>query len=428
MDKHKKQNILSNCNMVPLLALDQAVLGGHIGFDELEQHGLTVDKLKELQLLEDSRNGKIALPPPLPGLPKINRDLSSLFKTAGQAHPIETDESVLEKILNNDISADEIKKHISERKITFEHLENGGIEKRVVQALKFYSSASAITIFKKIEDLPPMESGRTDLYMVGMPFSGKSTILASLIKHANKQGILLHDSYNPEGNKYLETLKRNLDYGVLPIRTEKTSYNYIATSFKDPKGTTHPFNIVEVPGENYVKIFNQGFDNSEIPHFINYIKSSNKKILVFIIDALSHDKRFEDEQFFSALDQSIAYTNIISIFKDSKVLENTDAVYFVVNKFDYIKQTRYQYEDRAESELALDYMNQEFLSLIENCKSARDNSRNQFKIKVLPFSIGDIVYDKIVTNIEAKYPQELVRNMLEDSFVVKGGAFWKKFF
>ncbi|MNM67662.1 hypothetical protein D3C81_791980 [compost metagenome] len=226
----------------------------------------------------------------------------------------------------------------------------------------------------------------------------------------------------------METLKRNLDYGVLPIRTDSASYNYIATSFKDQKGTTHPFNIVEVPGENYVKIFNQGFDNSEIPQFINYVKSNNKKILVFIIDALSHDKRFEDEKFFSALDQSIAYTNIISIFKDSRVLDNTDAVYFVVNKFDYIKQTRYRDDDRAESELALDYMNQEFLSLIENCKTARENSRNQFKIKILPFSIGDLVYEKIVTTIEDKYPQELVKNMLEDSFVVKGGAFWKRFF
>ena len=137
---------------------------------------------------------------------------------------------------------------------------------------------------------------------------------------------------------------------------------------------------------------------------------------------------FDDEQFFGALDQSIAYTNIISIFKDSKVLENTDAVYFVVNKFDYIKQTRYLHDERADSELALDYMNQEFLSLIENCKTARENSRNQFKIKILPFSIGEIVYDKIVTAIEDKYPQELVKNMLEDSFVVKGGAFWKRFF
>ncbi|MNK09273.1 hypothetical protein D3C87_272290 [compost metagenome] len=437
MDKHKKQNILSNCNMVPLPALDQAIVGGFITFDELEQHGLTRDKLKELKLLDDSRNGKIVLPPPIPGLPTIDVELPLMPPIPGMpplptmtspSAPIQTSETLLEQIKNNEISADDIKKLIMEKKLTFDYLESIGVEKRVVQALKFYSSASAFTIFKKIEDLPPMESGRTDLYMVGMPFSGKSTILASLIKHSNKQGILMHDSYNPDGNKYLETLKRNLDYGILPIATDKASYNYIATSLKDPKGTTHPFNIVEVPGENYVKIFNQGFENSEIPQFINYVKSNNKKILVFIIDAMSHDKRFDDEQFFGALDQSIAYTNIISIFKDSKVLENTDAVYFVVNKFDYIKQTRYLHEERADSELALDYMNQEFLSLIENCKTARENSRNQFKIKILPFSIGEIVYDKIVTAIEDKYPQELVKNMLEDSFVVKGGAFWKRFF
>ncbi len=441
MNRHKKQHILSNCNSVPLLALDQAIVHGFIAFEELNQHGLTKDKLKELQLLDDSRNGKIVLPPPIPGAPTMDFEvpampaipgmlpMSSMANTTAAATvPVQTTESLLEKIKNNEVSADDIKTLIMDKKLTFDYLEQMGVEKRVVQALKFYSSASGITIFKKIEDLPPMESGRTDLYMVGMPFSGKSTILASLIKHANKQGILMHDSYNTDGNKYLETLKRNLDYGVLPIRTDSASYNYIATSLKDTAGTTHPFNIVEVPGENYVKIFNQGFENSEIPQFIDYVKSNNKKILVFIIDALSHDKRFEDEQFFGALDQSIAYTNIISIFKDAKVLDNTDAVYFVVNKFDYIKQTRYLHDDRAESELALDYMNQEFLSLIENCKTARANSRNQFKIKILPFSIGNLVYEKIVTRIADQYPQELVKNMLEDSFVVKGGAFWKRFF
>jgi len=434
MDKHRKQNILSNCNLVPIKALDQSLVEGHITFDELNQFGLTSEKLDELRLLDDERNGKIVLPPPIPGL-EMETDFYppsipgiSTLPLVDNTNKVHLAESTLERIRNNDITADEIKVLLNSQKISLIDLENLGIERRVVQSLQFYSSASAITIFKKIEDLPAMESGRTDVYMVGMPFSGKSTILASLIKYANHRGVLIHDSYNPDGNRYLETLKRNLDYGILPIRTGEGSYNYIATSLKDPQGTSHPFNIVEVPGENYQKIFNQGFNNSEIPQFINYIRNNNKKLLVFVLDAMSHDKRFEDVKLFNALDQSIAYTNILSIFKDSNVLDNTDAVYFVVNKFDYIKETRYQFDDRPESELAFDYMNQEFLSLLENCKSARDRSRNNFKIKVLPFSVGSLVYEKIVSHVDEKYPEELVKNMLEDSFVVKGGAFWKKIF
>ncbi|MEJ5964220.1 hypothetical protein [Pedobacter immunditicola] len=435
MDKHKKQNILSNCNLVPIASLDQAIIEGYINIDEFDQFGLSANKLHELQLLDDERNGRIVLPPDIPGLDLANDNLLPpnipglpslpILETRSKGKP---EQSVLERIKNNDISADDIKELINDNQISFDDLENLGVEKRVIQSLQFYSSASAITIFKKIEDLPAMESGRTDVFMVGMPFSGKSTILASLIKYANQHGVLMHDSYNPDGNRYLETLKRNLDYGVLPIRTGEGSYNYIATSLKDPQGTSHPFNIVEVPGENYQKIFNQGFDNSELPQFINYIKSRNKKLLVFILDAMSHDKRFEDAKLFNALDQSIAYTNILSIFKDANVLENTDAVYFVVNKFDYIKETRYQFDDRSESDLAFDYMNQEFLSLLENCKSAREQSRNKFKIKVLPFSIGRLVYEKIVRQVDETYPKELVKNMLDDSFVIKGGAFWKKLF
>lgn len=436
MDKHKKQIILANCNMVPVEALDQALTAAHISFDELKQYNLTANKLNELQLLDDQRNGKIVLPPSIPLPPPIG-NLDRANNRVATPPPIphlrneqafQMDENILEKIRDQECSAEDIKNALDDKIISMIDLENIGIDKKLIQSLKFYSSASAITLFKKIEELPTMESGRTDLYMVGMPYSGKSTILASLIKYANQKGILIHDSYNPDGNKYLETLKRNLDYGVLPLRTGVASYNYIATSLKDDNNTGHPFNIVEVPGENYVNIFNQGFENSEIPQFINYIKSANKKILVFVLDALSHDKRFEDERFFSALDQSIAYSNILSIFKDAKVLENTDAVYFVVNKFDYIKNKRFQHDDRPEVDLAFDYMNSEFLGLLENCKSARDKSRNKFKIKVLPFSIGDIVYEKVVSRFAEQYPEELTKNLLEDSFVIKGGAFWKKFF
>jgi len=124
MDKHKKQHILSNCNMVPLPALNQAIVGGFIAFDELEQHGLTRDKLKELQLLDDSRNGKIVLPPPIPGLPTIDVELPLMPSIPGMpplptmtspSAPIQTSETLLEQIKNNEISADDIKKLIGEK-------------------------------------------------------------------------------------------------------------------------------------------------------------------------------------------------------------------------------------------------------------------------------------------------------------------------
>lgn len=55
------------------------------------------------------------------------------------------------------------------------------------------------------------------------------------------------------------------------------TYNYIATSIEDRKGNPHPFNIVEVPGENYKKIHDYGIETEEVKGFVNHIKIITKK-------------------------------------------------------------------------------------------------------------------------------------------------------
>ena len=124
----------------------------------------------------------------------------------------------------------------------------------------------------------------------------------------------------------------------------------------------------------------------------------------------------------------MVYVNILNMFKDHGVLEQTDAIYLVANKFDAIKDSKYLFSDKNDDDLALDFLNEEFLGLINNCKDARENSKNKFQIKVFPFSIGKLLYTEILEDFNIEYSNVLINNLLLDSFIVKGGKFWKKIF
>jgi hypothetical protein len=276
-------------------------------------------------------------------------------------------------------------------------------------------------MFKNIKQLPPMAEGRTDVYFVGVPGSGKSTMLSGLLNMANKEGILMADTYNNDGSVYQAQLISDLNRGVLPNATASGSYNYVALSLKDNNGAKHPFNIVEVPGENYVNMFNNG----DVGEFLNYISNSNKKILIFVIDSLAHDTGYNDAN--SQLDQNLVYVNILNMFKANGVLDRTDAVYLVANKFDAIKDTRYATHNTDDDSLALDFLQNEFKALIENCKDAREDSKNNFKIRVLPFSIGNVSYTSIIDYFNKEYSEIVIQKLIEDSFVIKESKF-KKFF
>ncbi|GGH20415.1 hypothetical protein FAZ19_09885 [Sphingobacterium alkalisoli] len=420
MDRHEKQIILLNCNDIPVEALDQYISNRVFEIKEFESHRLSADKLKELRRLADIRSGVLQDEPTVATL-----SATPALPDKPKATPVAP--TPIEKILNGELSLQEIDFLLKERKLSFEDLETGGVLQKAINSIKYFNTKKGISKFYNITDLAPMEEGRTDVYMVGMAASGKSTMLAGMFKYADDNAVFIPDTYNQEGNTYMGQLKRDLDYGVLPMGTVKGSYNYIATSFKDQKGTKHPFNIVEVPGENYARMFSEGIksETEYIKGFVNYIKNKNKKILVFVIDVIAEIEKFTNPEHFNALDQSIAYNNILAMFRDHRILDRTDAIYFVVNKFDALKKDRYLFDERPDEELALEFLEQNFSSLLAACKDARERARNKFKIKALPFSIGDVVNEKILLEYKGDHAKVLVNNLLEDSFVVSGGAFWK---
>lgn len=402
MDERKKNILLQNCNNLDTNQLIDVVKTGHISIDEFRNAGLDLGKIN--QIVNSF----------------INKEQEQ--RTKEQAQEIaDRKNELIEKVIKRKASANEIKSNIGKGAYTFDDLLNAGINNKTVNSLRHYCSSNRITVIKKIEQLPVMQEGRTDVYFVGLPGTGKSTMLSGILNNANKEGILMPDTYNNDGSVYQTQLISDLNRGVLPNATAEGSYNYIALSLKDDNDFKHPFNVVEVPGELYENMFN----NPNVPQLLNYINNNNKKILIFVIDSLAHDTGYNDSK--NQLDQNLVYVNILNMFKNNGVLEQTDAIYLVANKFDTIKEIRFPNDNRLHEELAYDFLKEEFLALINNCIDAREDSNNKFKIKIVPFSIGNVSYVSIIDVFNTDYANVVIDNLLADSFVVKGGR-WAKMF
>jgi len=395
MTEIEKNQKLQMCNLIPIDSIIKFIEQGSITLDEFITAGLDNSKVEEV----------------LKKFKKVEIEIEEQNK----AEEIKNQKTVhLDKILKGKILADEIKGLINKRAITFDDILDAGLPLKTVNALKYYCSTEKITRSYTIEQLPPMEEGRTDVYFVGLPGSGKSTMIAGLLNVAHKTGVLLPDPYHAAGVNFQTDLIQDLNRGVLPERTDVGSYNYIAASFNDTNDKRHPLNIVDVPGELYEKIQ----DNAEVDKFLRYINNKNKKVLIFVIDSLAH----ENNESISKFDQSVVFPNILQIFNANGVLEQTDAIYLVVNKFDTIKESKYSFDNRPNGDIALEFLNDEFLSLKNNCIAARKDTKNSIKIKVIPFSIGNLSYGSILNTLDRDFAKTILNQITKDSFVISGGA------
>lgn len=395
MTEIQKNNILLNCNTIPTNNILDIIKSGDITIEEFKTAGLSQNIIGELEALEKNR---MAI--------SLKQKEEEELRNQKSVH--------LDRIVRGKIYAEEIKSLINKNAITFDDILDAGVPSKTVNALKYYCSSEKITKTVTVEDLPPMEEGRTDVYFVGLPGSGKSTMIAGLLNVANKTGILLPDPYHAAGVTFSTNLIQDLTRGVLPLATPKGSYNYIAASLSDSNHKRHPLNIVDVPGELYKDIQ----ENAEVDKFLKYINNNNKKILIFVIDSLEHENNISAGSY----DQSVVFPNILQMFNRNGVLEQTDAIYLVVNKFDAIKESKYAFDDRANGDIALDFLNEEFIGLKNNCLDARKNNRNTIKIKVIPFSIGSLSYGSILNSLDRDFAKTILNQITKDSFIVSGGA------
>lgn len=411
MNDIDKKRMLQDCHTFDIVTLLSFINKNEISLEEFIEAGLDNVKIKQIKLEIE----KI----------KIIEEEEEEEKRREKEESLRIEQinlkkqGILQNILTNKISADAIKNEVKNNIITEADIENLEISPRTKKALiNYIDSPSSLSSFS-INELPPMEEGRTDIYCIGLAGTGKTTMLTGLLKSAHEQGKLISDTYaGNQGINFQTTIIQNLNRGFIPPRTKSDSYIYVPVSIQDDKGISHPLNIVDVPGEIFRDI-NQTGGASD---FLKYIKNNNKKIFFIVVDPYLHYNPTKD-----SLDQSLVYPNILQILKSEGIAEHIDAIYLVTNKFDYLKENDYAFDNREDGDIALEYINKNYKSLLTNCRDVRDNSRYNFKIKSLPYSIGKLKWGAILEEFDSKFSETLLEILINDSFVIKGGAgkIWK---
>lgn len=253
------------------------------------------------------------------------------------------------------------------------------------------------------EDFPELPGGRMDLYFIGLASSGKSTLLAGLLHEAHKSGRLKVDGrVNWKGNVYSQDLIENLNQGVVPEPTETGRYIFIESSLCDDNNEVHPLNLIEVPGERW-EIMNTVGRTDELKHLVN----ENQKVMFFVIDVNPNR---------AIVRQSTAFNNLLTVFKENGVLDQTLAVYIIVNKFDLIDDQSRSYPGEPEPCVGLNYFNEHFLSFKNNLIAHRENGNLKFEIILFPYSIGDVWYGKFVSKLNRPHAANILNQMFADTF------------
>ena len=210
MEPIKKKRILQDnalINSFPIEKLDQYVAQGDISIEEFKQYNLELSKVKELERLDVLRKGIVREPEPAavkvaqeasaqPAASSIEDQISDFFNSLGGqlspnpvptkvaqepfvpptsssvTPPSNTKKELIDKVIREEVGIDQIKKELNNNLYTYSDLESAGVPKRIIHAMQYYFQLRPIRSFA-IEDLPPMDKGRTDLFFVGIAGSGK---------------------------------------------------------------------------------------------------------------------------------------------------------------------------------------------------------------------------------------------------------------
>lgn len=191
--------------------------------------------------------------------------------------------------------------------------------------------------------------GRTDVYLFGIPGTGKSCILMGLIGYHG-----MDVSYVRGGGPYAAALQQYLDAG-LTIR--QTPADFVATLEADiPNGNqTHRINLVEMAGEDFA--FKLAGNPDGLVSFADMgegapalLKNSNRKAFFIIVDPTTRMVKFnrivtrtdadgnEYKDLIKArIDQKTTLKKMVDLFsqpENSEIMRRVDSIHLIVSKAD----------------------------------------------------------------------------------------------
>ena len=274
-----------------------------------------------------------------------------------------------------------------------------------------------VTYFPSLTELPPLRTGATDIYFLGMPASGKSTMLSSFLCYGNRSGLLRRETDNTHGNKYANQLIMGMVQGYLPSSTPTELINYIPLSLRNPEklDSYRELNLIDMAGEKFRKVGNDGM--KEFKAIRDYLTNNNSKCLIFVMDY------FKDDEAVLLMEQDQNLQEVIAQLDKAGIMERTETIYMVVTKADLFPS-----DDKRE--FAKQYIENNYKNFVSYCQEVK--KKHNITLKSFPYSIGPseltfLLKDgnpKTNTNLEY-YPSLLAKQIIQDFPFTKKGLFRK---
>lgn len=260
---------------------------------------------------------------------------------------------------------------------------------------------------KRAKDFNDFPSGRTDIYFLGVPRSGKSSVLAGLFNAMTTRGnwrYVTNISENGLDNSkaYFNGLVRSVATKKPPIPTPDETINYINIDVPNAAGTkrTAHLNFVEISGECFRHYAYSQEDSWRREEWLKLgaskvIAPKNKKVLFFLLD---YNTILGNQAGITPIDQQEALQNALDVFTsdgpDRKnpskgcTMTKVTSVGVIITKADLMPS-----DDKEERlRIALDYLNSNFSKFMENlesvCNTFGINKKDGYTPYIFTFSLG----------------------------------------
>ena len=248
------------------------------------------------------------------------------------------------------------------------------------------------------------QDGCIDVYLWGLPSTGKTCILQGLLSSSS----LLLD-LTSSGGSYAEALRQYTDYGMASPRTLDDSVTTLKTTIITDGHTPIKYNVnfVEMSGHHILDMVEDNSEhskeenNSDIAHLLH---NDNRKVFFLIIDPTINNIKLNreydeyDEQTgekihrlkYVVFNQKIFMQQIVNIFQapaNSDIMRKVDSIHIIITKADTFG------ERLQRGEKALNYFNDHYginvtQPLVDLCKKYNINCNSNYRPKLFAFSLG----------------------------------------
>ena len=239
---------------------------------------------------------------------------------------------------------------------------------------------------------------RTDVYFIGVPRSGKSSVMAALCSTMHKKGCAEYQPhFNNDGKDnvrdYYTSLIRSTVKGKYPVSTQKDTLCFIKLLLKSNKRES-PLTFVELAGEAFHHAAVSGMKGKAAWGGLSAgtcLDSKNPKLMFFIIDystIFDQDRRLRQDEILNTMLTVLTTDGPSGDGTKGCTMSKVQTVAIIVTKSDMMETQ--DYDEQVEQ--AEEFINEHFAAfkraLAGICKKYGINRQVNYKLYVAPFSTG----------------------------------------